>query len=91
MIRNQDSQVWDRGSRFQSEVRGSVVGLWGYGGIGRETARLLRAMGLRLAVYIRGGIGPVENVYAVPGVAIPTGFFRIRYSWQETNSRFLVD
>ena len=75
MIRNQDSQVWDRGARFQSEVRGSVVGLWGYGGIGRETARLLRAMGLRIHVLSRGGIGPVENVYAVPGTGDPDGIF----------------
>ena len=75
MIRNQDSQVWDRGPRFQSEVRGSVVGLWGYGGIGRETARLLRAMGLRIHVLSRGGIGPVENVYAVPGTGDPDGIF----------------
>jgi phosphoglycerate dehydrogenase-like enzyme len=73
MIRNQDSQVWDRGARFQSEVRGSVVGLWGYGGIGRESARLLRAMGLRIHVLSRGGIGPVENVYAVPGTGDPEG------------------
>jgi phosphoglycerate dehydrogenase-like enzyme len=75
MIRNQDSQVWDRGPRFQSEVRGSVAGLWGYGGIGRETARLLRAMGLRIHVLSRGGIGPVENVYAVPGTGDPDGIF----------------
>lgn len=73
MIRNQDSQAWDRDARFQSEVRGSVVGLWGYGGIGRETARLLRAMGLRIHVLSRGGIGPVENVYAVPGTGDPDG------------------
>jgi hypothetical protein len=31
---------WERADRFQEEVRGRVVGLWGYGGIGRETARL---------------------------------------------------
>lgn len=73
MIRNQDSQVWDRGARFQSEVRGSVVGLWGYGGIGRETARLLKTMGLRVHVLSRGGIGPVENVYSVPGTGDPQG------------------
>ncbi len=73
MIRNQNSQLWDRGARFQSEVRGSVVGLWGYGGIGRETARLLRVMGLRIHVLSRGGIGRVGNVYTVPGTGDPDG------------------
>jgi phosphoglycerate dehydrogenase-like enzyme len=73
MIRNQDSQVWDRGAQFQSEVRGLVAGIWGYGGIGRETARLLRAMGLRVHVLSRQGIGRVENVYAIPGTGDPEG------------------
>ena len=73
MIRNQDSQIWDRGARFQVEIRGLVAGIWGYGGIGRETARLLRAMGLRVHVLSRRGIGPVENVYAVPGTGDPEG------------------
>jgi phosphoglycerate dehydrogenase-like enzyme len=73
MIRNQDSHIWDRGAQFQSEVRRSVVGLWGYGGIGRETARLLRAMGMQIHVLSRSGIGPVENVYAVPGTGDPEG------------------
>ena len=73
MIRNQDAQIWDRGARFQSEVRGLTAGLWGYGGIGRETARLLCAMGLRVHVLSRKGIGPAENVYSVPGTGDPEG------------------
>ena len=40
MMHHQDEQVWDRSARFQHEIHGSVVGIWGYGGIGRETARL---------------------------------------------------
>ena len=38
LIRNQDAAVWDRSAEFQRELRGATVGLWGYGGIGRETA-----------------------------------------------------
>jgi phosphoglycerate dehydrogenase-like enzyme len=46
MIRNQDTGTWDRSACFQREIRGSIVGLWGYGGIGRETARVAKAMGV---------------------------------------------
>src|SRR5207244_209252 len=46
VIRNQESATWERSPRFAEEIRGRVVGLWGYGGIGRETARLARAFGM---------------------------------------------
>jgi phosphoglycerate dehydrogenase-like enzyme len=68
MIRNQDGAVWDRSARFQRELRGLTVGLWGYGGIGRETARLARQFGLKVHVLTRNGkTGPRGEVYAVPG------------------------
>lgn len=73
MIRNQDSAIWDRGARFQREIRGLTVGIWGYGGIGRETARLARAMGMRVHVQTRNGIPTRDNTYAVPGTGDPGG------------------
>jgi phosphoglycerate dehydrogenase-like enzyme len=55
MFRNQQQGIWDRGARYQTEIRGRTVGIWGYGGIGRETARLATAMGLRVHVLTRSG------------------------------------
>lgn len=73
MSHNQASQTWDRSPRFQHEIRGSVVGIWGYGGIGRETARLSKALGLRVHVLSRSAIKPRENIYSVPGTGDPEG------------------
>lgn len=73
MIRNQEATVWDRSAVFQREIRGLTVGLWGYGGIGRETARLAKAMGLRVHVLTRNGVGPRKDAYYVAGTSDPEG------------------
>jgi phosphoglycerate dehydrogenase-like enzyme len=73
MIRNQEHGFWNRAAQFQHEMRGRVVGFWGYGGIGRETARLAKAFGLTVHVLARHGVGPRLNTYVVPGVGDPTG------------------
>ena len=46
---------------FQREIHGSTVGLWGYGGIGRETARLARRNGNAGHVLTRSGVGPIAT------------------------------
>jgi phosphoglycerate dehydrogenase-like enzyme len=73
MVRNQEHGVWDRTERFQQEVRGRVVGLWGYGGIGRETARLCKALGMTVHVMTRSGLRKRDHVYALPGTGDPEG------------------
>jgi phosphoglycerate dehydrogenase-like enzyme len=73
MIRNQERTHWERAERFQQEVRGRVVGLWGYGGIGRETARLAKAFGIIVHALTRCGIGPRLNTYRQPGTGDPDG------------------
>jgi len=73
MIRNQESQTFDRDARFQNELSGRTVGMWGYGGIGRETARLAKALGLRVHAMTRDGVTPRNNVYCVPGHGDPEG------------------
>lgn len=73
MIRHQDQAIWDRSARFQHEIRGQVVGFWGYGGLARESARLCRTMGLRVHVLTRQGVKPRPQVYRVPDTGDPEG------------------
>ncbi len=91
MIRNQDAGMWDQSARFQREIRGLTVGIWGYGGIGRETARLAKTMGMRVHVLSRRGIGRMGDVYCVPGSGDPEGVLPHRVYLQEEISEFLSD
>ena len=91
MIRNQDAGVWDQLARFQREVRGLTVGIWGYGGIGRETARLAKTMGMRVHVLSRRGIGPMGDVYCVSGSGDPEGKLPDWVYLQEEITEFLSD
>ncbi len=71
MIRQQDQHRYEVAPRFAHEIRGSVVGLWGYGGIGRETARLTKTLGMRVHVYTHRPPRPRQATYAVPGTGDP--------------------
>jgi phosphoglycerate dehydrogenase-like enzyme len=73
MLHNQDKKIWDRSARYQHEIRGAVVGIWGYGGIGRETARLAKALGLKVHVLTRTPVGKREHTYCVAGTGDPDG------------------
>ena len=88
LMHNQDLQKWDRSAVFQREIRGLTVGFWGYGGIGRETARIARHNGLRVHVLTRSGmIKPRLNTYLVAGTGDPGGILPERvYSATEKMS-----
>jgi phosphoglycerate dehydrogenase-like enzyme len=73
MVRNQQAQVWDRSTRFAQEIRGMTLGLWGYGGLGRETARLAKLMGMQVHVLARRGVQPATDTYRVSGTGDPEG------------------
>jgi len=91
MVRNQDAAVWDRSAIFQNEIRGSTVGLWGYGGIGRETARLARHFGMRVHVLTRSGVGPRREVFTEPGTGDPEGVLPDRVFHAGEELEFLRD
>lgn len=73
MIHNQESRIWERAARFQREIRGSKLGIWGYGGIGRETARLAKAMGMQVSVMTRRALTESDrsDSYHVQGTGDP--------------------
>lgn len=89
LMHNQDAQIWDRSARFQHEIRGSVVGIWGYGGIGRETARLAKAMGLTVHVLTRSGVKPRENIYCVASTGDPDGIYPDKVYLADQKDEFL--
>lgn len=63
ILRRQRDHQWDRDVQFQSELRGRRVGIFGYGNIGREVARLCRAVGLEIWALSRSPIGPRPGRY----------------------------
>jgi phosphoglycerate dehydrogenase-like enzyme len=90
MIRRQEWGLWEKAEAFQQEVRGKVVGVWGYGGLGRETARLCKALGLAVHVMTRSGVGPRSDTYALPGTGDPEGTLPDRVFRLDEESEFLA-
>jgi phosphoglycerate dehydrogenase-like enzyme len=91
MLENQRNAVWDRSARFQAELRGMVVGFYGYGGIARETARLAKGMGLTLWALTRDGtVRKRTNVYRVDGTGDPDGALPDRVFGPERKREFLT-
>ena len=91
MIRNQDNGAWDRDARFQRELRGLTVGIWGYGSIGRETARLATAMGMHVHVLEVNGVQRRDNFYCVPGAGDPDGKLPERVFGLDEKEAFLSE
>ena len=73
MIRHQEIGTWERREEYQREIRHLTVGLWGYGGIARATARLCKALGMRVWALTRDGIKPRDRRYREPGTGDPEG------------------
>lgn len=93
MIRNQESGIWDRSARFQREIRGLTAGIWGYGAIGRETARLAAAMGMEVRVMGRSHNRPDsrKHLYRIAGTGDPEGMIPERIYAPGEEEAFLQD
>jgi phosphoglycerate dehydrogenase-like enzyme len=89
MMRDQGNNLWRRESRYQQEVRGKVVGLWGYGGLGRETARVARALGMTVHVLTRNGVRTRKDAYTPAGTGDPEGTLPHRAFSLEEKPHFL--
>ena len=88
MIRNQEAGIWDRPARFQMDLTGKTVGIWGYGGIGRETARLAKTMSMKVHV-LDLKMGPRPFMYTVEGTGDVEGVLPDKVFTPEQKKEFL--
>lgn len=89
MVRNQDAGNWLREARFESEIHGATIGLWGYGGLARQTARVCKALGQAVWVLTREGVRPRPNSFIVPGTGDVDGVLPDRVFTLEQKRDFL--
>jgi phosphoglycerate dehydrogenase-like enzyme len=76
LFANQQKADWprDRWERFiPREVRGSTLGLVGYGSISREVARLVQPLGVTILAAKRDVMHPRDDGYTSEGIGDPEG------------------
>jgi phosphoglycerate dehydrogenase-like enzyme len=81
LYNNQSRAEWphDRWDRFgPKELRGSTVGIVGYGSIGRELARLLQPFGITVLAAKRDVRHPQDAGYTPAGLGDPEGNYFTR-------------
>jgi phosphoglycerate dehydrogenase-like enzyme len=94
LIRAQTSREWprDKWERFAPrELRGSTVGVVGYGSIGREVARMCQSFGARVLAVKRDVMSPADGGYAMEGTGDPEGRIPARIYPPQTTKRMLAE
>jgi phosphoglycerate dehydrogenase-like enzyme len=82
LIRSQMNREWRRSGDFMSMVdamRGHTLGVIGYGSIGRETARLGRALGMRVIALKRDPAARRDEGWMPVGLGDPDGVIPERF------------
>jgi phosphoglycerate dehydrogenase-like enzyme len=81
-IRAQVRREWMRSGAFMASVddfRGQTFGIIGYGSIGRETARLAAAFGMKVLALKRNPSDRIDNGWCPAGLGDPQGKIPARY------------
>jgi phosphoglycerate dehydrogenase-like enzyme len=81
-IRAQVRREWMRSGAFMAgvdDIRGQTLGIIGYGSIGRETARLAAAFGMKVLALKRDPLDHVDPGWCPAGLGDPEGKIPARY------------
>ncbi len=81
-IRAQVRREWMRSGAFMAgvdDIRGQTLGIIGYGSIGRETARLAAAFGMKVLALKRDPFDRVDPGWCPAGLGDPEGKIPARY------------
>jgi phosphoglycerate dehydrogenase-like enzyme len=91
-IRAQVRHEWMRSGAFMAgvdDIRGQTLGIIGYGSIGRETARLAEAFGMKVLALKRNPSERVDAGWCPAGLGDPDGKIPARYFGPEDREAIL--
>jgi phosphoglycerate dehydrogenase-like enzyme len=74
-----------------SDLRGATLGILGYGSVGRETARMATAMGMRVLALKREPTQKTDTGWRIPGLGDPEGTLPKRYFSPEELPQLLAE
>lgn len=93
-IRAQLRHEWIRVGYFMAsadELRGKTIGVIGYGSIGRETARLAQAFGMRVLALKRNPESRAETGWILPGCGDSEGRIPVRFYGPKEREAILAE